>query len=154
MDWKKVKAEYIRGGVSYRKLAEKYGVSFSSVRRRAEKENWTDLRTQAEQKISTKIVEKVASQEAKRVDAFQNLADKLLQHIADNIDLLASNATSVKDITVAIKNLREIKGVKHEIDLKEQEARIAKLQKDAMAEDKQDNEIKVIMEGDLEKYSN
>ena len=154
MDWKKVKAEYIRGGVSYRKLAEKYGVSFSSVRRRAEKENWTDLRTQAEQKISTKIVEKVASQEAQRVDAFQNLADKLLQHIADNIDLLASNATSVKDITVAIKNLREIKGVKHEIDLKEQEARIAKLQKDAMADDKQDNEIKVIIEGDLEKYSN
>lgn len=154
MDWKKVKAEYIRGGVSYRKLAEKYGVSFSSVRRRAEKENWTDLRTQAEQKLSTKIVEKVASQEAKRMDAFQNLADKLLQHIADNIDLLASNATSVKDITVAIKNLREIKGVKHEIDLKEQEARIAKLQKDAMADDKQDNEIKVIIEGDLEKYSN
>lgn len=154
MDWKKVKAEYIRGGVSYRKLAEKYGVSFSSVRRRAEKENWTDLRTQAEQKLSTKIVEKVASQEAKRVDAFQNLADKLLQHITDNIDLLASNATSVKDITVAIKNLREIKGVKHEIDLKEQEARIAKLMKDAMADDKQDNEIKVIMEGDLEKYSN
>lgn len=154
MDWKKVKAEYIRGGVSYRKLAEKYGVSFSSVRRRAEKENWTDLRTQAEQKISTKIVEKVASQEAQRVDAFQNLADKLLRHITDNIDLLASNATSVKDITVAIKNLREIKGVKHEIDLKEQEARIAKLQKDAMADDKQDNEIKVIIEGDLEKYSN
>lgn len=153
MDWKNVKAEYIRGGVSYRKLAEKYGVSFSSVRRRAEKENWTDLRTQAEQKLSTKIVEKVASQEAKRVDAFQTLADKLLQHITDNIDLLASNATSVKDITVAIKNLREIKGVKHDIDLKEQEARIAKLIKEAEKEEQKDTEIKVIIEGDLEKYS-
>ena len=52
-DWKKIKAEYIRGGTSYRKLADKYrqdGVSFSSIRRRAEKEKWTDLRTQAEQK--------------------------------------------------------------------------------------------------------
>jgi 2-succinyl-5-enolpyruvyl-6-hydroxy-3-cyclohexene-1-carboxylate synthase len=154
LDWKKAKAEYIRGETSYRKLAEKYGVSFSAVRHRAEKEKWTDLRTQAEQKLSTKIVEKVASQEAKRVDAFQHLADRLLQHITDNIDLLASNATSVKDITVAIKNLREIKGVKSEIDLKEQEARIAKLMKEAMADEKRDNEIKVIMEGDLEKYSN
>ena len=130
-DFKKIKAEYIRGGVSYRKLADKYGVSFSSIRRRAEKENWTDLRTQAEQKSSTKIVESVASQEAKRVDAIQSIADKLLQHITDNIDILATNATSCKDITVAIKNLRDIKGYKSDLDMQEQIARIEKLRKDA-----------------------
>ena len=133
-NWKKIKAEYIRGGTSYRKLADKYGVSFSSIRRKAEKEKWTDLRTQAEQKASIKIVEEVASQEVEREDNFQSLADKLLRHIAANIDLLATNATSCKDITVAIKNLRDIKGVKSELDLQEQIARIEKLRKDAQQE--------------------
>lgn len=134
-DFKKIKAEYIRGGVSYRKLADKYGVSFSSIRRRAEKEKWTDLRTQAEQKSSIKIVESVASREAKREDEFQSLADKLLQHISANIDILATNATSCKDITVAMKNLRDIKGYKSDLDMQEQIARIEKLRKDATKDD-------------------
>ena len=133
-NWKKIKAEYIRGGTSYRKLAEKYGVSFSSIRRRAEKEKWTDLRTQAEQKASTKIVEIVASQDAEREDNFQSLADTLLQHIAANITILATTATSCKDITVALKNLRDIKGLKSELDMQEQIARIEKLRKDAQQE--------------------
>ena len=143
-NWKKIKAEYIRGGTSYRKLADKHGVSFSSIRRRAEKEKWTDLRTQAEQKASIKIVEDVASQEVEREDNFQSLADKLLQHIAANIDLLATNATSCKDITVAIKNLRDIKGVKSELDMQEQIERINKLRREAQSDDG-DKDKKVIV---------
>ena len=54
-DWKKIKAEYIRGGTSYQKLATKYGVSFSSIRRRSEKEKWTDLRAKSVQKTNMKI---------------------------------------------------------------------------------------------------
>ena len=147
-DWKKIKAEYIRGGTSYRKLAVKYGVSFSSIRRRAEKEKWTDLRTQAEQKASIRIVESVASQDAKREDNFQSLADKLLQHIAANIDILATNATSCKDITVAIKNLRDIKGVKSELDMQEQIERINKLRRDAqIGEDDKDKMVIVTIAG-------
>jgi transposase-like protein len=147
-NWKKIKAEYIRGGTSYRKLADKYGVSFSSIRRRAEKEKWTDLRTQAEQKASMKIVEFVASQDAEREDNFQSLADKLLQHISANIDLLAINATSCKDITVAIKNLRDIKGLKSELDMQEQIERINKLRRDAqIGEDDKDKKVIVTIAG-------
>ena len=42
-DWKKIKSEYIAGGTSYRRLAEKYGVSFSTLRGIAEREKWTEL---------------------------------------------------------------------------------------------------------------
>lgn len=150
-NWKKIKAEYIRGGTSYRKLAEKHGVSFSSIRRRAEKERWTDLRTQAEQKASIKIVESVASQDAEHEDNFQSLADTLLQHIAANITVLATNATSCKDLSVAIKNLRDIKGVKSDLDVQEQIARIEKLRKDAKEDDNGTTDIKVTFgtEGDV-----
>ena len=58
MDLKKAKAEYIAGGISYKRLAEKYGVSFSTIRRAAEKEKWTDLKAQAEQKTSITSIHK------------------------------------------------------------------------------------------------
>lgn len=132
-DFKKIKAEYIRGGTSYRKLASKYGVSFSSIRRRAEKENWTDLRTQAEQKSSTKIVESVASQEAERVNGIQTVADILLQKIAEGVKsgYLIVDSQSIRHITSSLKDLRDIKGYKSELDMQEQLARIEKLRKDA-----------------------
>jgi hypothetical protein len=64
------------------------------------------------------------------------------------------NTRSLKDITSALKDLKDIKGYKSAIDLKEQEARIAKLEKEAQADKKEDNEIKVTIECDLEEYSN
>ena len=153
-DFKKIKAEYIRGGVSYRKLADKYSVSFSAIRRRAEKEKWTDLRTQAEQKSSIKIVESVASQEAKRVDGIQTVADMLLQKIYEGVKdgSLIVDTQSIRHITSSLKDLRDIKGYKSELDLQEQMARIEKLRKDVEG-DGPDKEIKVTIGGDLEVYS-
>ena len=153
-DWKKIKAEYIRGGVSYRKLADKYGVSFSTLRKLASKENWTDLRNKAGAKRDTKIVEAVASQEAKRVDGIQTVADKLLSRIEEGVDtgVLITDSQSIKQLTGALKDLREIKGMKSELDMQEQIARIEKLKKDASTEI-QDNTIKVVIEGELDDYA-
>ena len=55
MDWKRIKAEYIAGGTSYRKLAEKYKVSFSTLRKVAAKEQWTELRNIAGAKRDTEL---------------------------------------------------------------------------------------------------
>lgn len=133
-NWKKIKAEYIRGGTSYAKLAEKHSVSLSTLTKHAMKEKWADLRNETRKKAEAKMSESVANQEAKREDGFQSLADKLLQHITDNIEVLASSATACRDITAAIKNLRDIKGMKSELDMQEQIARIEKLRKDAQQE--------------------
>ena len=43
--------------------------------------------------------------------------------------------------------------IKSEADLREQEARIKNLERQAEADDKDDTEIKVVIEGDLGKYS-
>ena len=152
MDWKKLKAEYIAGGTSYRKLAEKYGVSFGTLRKVAAKEKWTDLRSKAVAKADTKIVESLSTKEADKAKKILDVADKLLDKIAEVIDVV-DNPTGIKDITTALKNLRDIKGIKSDADLREQEARIAKLQKEAEADDNDNNEIKVTIEGDLEIYS-
>ena len=61
--------------------------------------------------------------------------------------------SGIKAIASALRDIKEVQMLKTELDRMEQEARIAKLQKDAMAEEKESNEIKVVIEGSLEKYS-
>lgn len=152
-NWKKIKAEYIRGGTSYSKLAEKYGVSLSTLTKHGMREKWADLKNDTRKKAEAKMSESVANQEAKREDSFQSLADKLLQHISNNIDVLASSATAVRDITAALKNLRDIKGLKSELDMQEQIARIEKLRKDAQEDDNKDTTVIVQFEDDISKWS-
>ena len=130
-DWKAIKAEYIRGGTSYRKLCDKYGVSFSTLRGYAEREKWTDLKAQAQQKADIKIVEIVGGQQASRSAKILDVADKLLDKISITIEAMdVIDSQSLKHFTSALKDLKDIKGIKSDIDLKEQEARIAKLQKE------------------------
>ena len=152
-DWKAIKAEYIRGGTSYRKLCAKYGVSFSNLTRRAGKEKWTDLRQQSEDKSTTKLIEKVSDESLDKGTKIIDVANKLLDRLSQAIDTMdVIDTQSLKQITSALKDLKDIKGYKSAMDLKEQEARIAKLEKEAQNE-RQDNEIKVTIECDLDEYS-
>ena len=152
MDWKQIKAEYIAGGTSYRKLAEKYGVSFSTLRKVAAKEQWTELRNKRRTKADTKIIDSLSDKEARKANKIIDVADKLLDKISEMMDTVVTDTQSIKHLTSALKDLKEIKGIKSAADMKEQEARIAKLQKEAEAE-QNDNEVKVTIECDLEKYS-
>ncbi len=75
VDWLKIKSEYINGGISYRKLAEKHGVSFSVLKDKAVKERWTtareqhteNLRTSIEQKTVEKISDALSDEAAAKV---------------------------------------------------------------------------------------
>lgn len=153
-NWKKIKAEYISGGTSYRKLAQKYSVSFNTLTKRAKLENWTDLRKQKDEKFTTKIVETVAEREAKKNTTLQDTADALLQRIHEGVisGEFVIDTQSIKQITGALKDLQQIKGVKSELDMQEQIARIDKLRKEATVED-QNNEVRVVIQSELEDYS-
>ena len=144
MDWKRIKAEYIAGGTSYRKLAEKYGVSFSTLRKVAAKEKWTDLRNKAGAKADTKIIDTVSDKEADKATKIIDVADKLLGKISEVIDKV-QNTKDIKNISSALKDIKDIKGIKSDADMREQEARIAKLQKEAEKVDDSDvTEIEVV----------
>ena len=153
-DWNAIKAEYIRGGTSYRKLAVKFGVSFNTLKTVAIREKWTDLRQQTSNNATTKIVEKIGGQQASRSAKLIDVADKLLDKLSSTIESMdVIDSQQIKHFTSALKDLKEIKGYKSEIDLKEQEARIAKLVKEAQDDEKGDNEIKVTIVGGLDEYS-
>ena len=153
MDWNELKAEYIAGGTSYRKLAEKYGVSFNTLSGIAIREEWAKLKKQAQNKSTTKMVNTIANDISKNAVKINDVADKLLGKIVDLLEALeVADSQTIKQCTSALKDIKDIKGVKSEIDLKEQEARIDKLRKDAMEENTEKN-ITVSFCDDADEYS-
>lgn len=149
MSWQKIKAEYAAGGISLRKLSEKYGVSFSTIQKKSMEEKWGDLRKKSRRKTEEKIIDTVSSMEADKATNIIDVADKLLGKIYDMLDAdLPYNTQNIKNLTSALKDLKEIKGFKSEADMREQEARIAKLQKEAQEEDNSLTEIKVTFGSD------
>ena len=116
MDWKKLKAEYIAGGTSYRKLAEKYNIPFGTLKRVALKEKWADLREQCKQKSATKIVEIESDKQADRMRRLLTVSDKLLQAVEDAVDAfqvgeLLLDKGALKSLSGTIKDIKEIRHV-------------------------------------------
>ena len=152
MDWNKLKAEYIAGGTSYRKLAEKYGVDRNAVQRIAKREKWCELKSQAKAKSDAKMVETIAKDISKNAVKINDVADKLLDKIVLLLDEFEGiDSQSIKQLTSSLKDIKDIKGLKSDIDLREQEARIDKLRKDAKDEQK-DMSITVVLDGGLDEY--
>lgn len=153
VDWKAIKAEYIAGGIGYRKLAEKYGVSFSTLSKVATRENWTDLRKKTGEKTDTVLAETIGKRNAKKSAKIDTLVDMLLDRLMERMDSLIVEGKDVKSIASALKDLRELKGIKDKLDVKEQKARIRKLEMEAASDTNKDNDITVHMGEELEDYS-
>ena len=158
MDWKAIKTEYITDeSSSYRKLAKKYGVSYTSIGDKARKEGWAQEREQFLSKTLSKTLNAISQGQAKRASRLQTVADKLLDKIeaaVDNFEMtdLLMDKQALKQITGALKDIKDIQMIRSDADLREQEARIRNLEKQAEAEEK-DNEIKVTIECGLDEYS-
>ena len=136
MDWNKIKTEYITTSISYRKLAEKYETPFNTLQCRARKEKWVELRKKHQDKIVTKSVARAESMAVVYKSTLYDLAFKVAKQLSDMTDKMSISDLSAigikpRDITGAIKDLEDALHVKCESDLKEQEARIAKLRKEA-----------------------
>lgn len=146
VDWNQIKAEYIAGGTSYRKLAEKHNVSESKLKKIAAKEHWSELRNQSRTKLDRKITETIAKAQVSRLERINNVADVLLARIevvANNPNLDVMPAATITELTKALKNVKEIQSVKSDLDVREQEARIRALEEQTK-KNKEIPEIKVV----------
>ena len=86
MSWRKVKAEYIAGGISQRKLAEKYDIVWGTLRKRANQEKWNEKRKAAEKKAEQKVEQKTAEIVADNATLVEQAKKKLLLKINSMID--------------------------------------------------------------------
>ena len=132
MDWSRIRRDYIAGKGSYRELSAKYGVPLKTLARRAKEEGWPDLRKQARHKAATKTVDAIADSKSvagkKIYDAAIALIDKTMNGI-QAID--PEQAKALKSYSGVLRDLQEVLDLRPELDIREQEARIEKLRREA-----------------------
>ena len=146
-DWQAIKTEYITTDTSYRKLAQKHGVSYQAICHRSKDEGWIALREQHLNDTVSKTLDKISQQKANRAAKVQTVADKLLNKIDAIVDTMTPstmNTKAIRALTAAVKDLKEIQSIKSDLDEQEQRARIANLQKAAQKEDTQADSIEVV----------
>lgn len=157
-DWNKIKTEYITTDTSYRKLAQKYGVHYNAIANRAKQEGWVSQRNQFCDRTVTKAVDVIGEKQVDRAARLQSVADKLLNKIEEAVDRydmeeIFVDRQSLRQITGALKDIKDIQMIRSDADLREQEARIAKLQREAeREEDDKDKHVVVTIAGGDESW--
>lgn len=155
-DWQKIKTEYITTGTSYRKLAEKYGLNQATIARKAKKEKWVSERQRHADKTQAKILEADSEQKVSRAARLQNVADKLLgkvEALVENCDPEDMDTQALRHISATLKDIKEIQMIRSDADMREQEARIANLNRQAQKDEEKNAAIRVVLEGTLKDYA-
>ena len=155
-DWKKIKTEYITTNTSYRKLAQKHGISYQAICRRSQAEQWSEQREQHMNKTVTKAINRISEKQVDRAANLVAVSDLLLAKVKSLLETDAevlSDTQSMKHISGVLKDIKEIQMIRSDADMREQEARIANLRKQAEKEELENREIKVTIDGDIEVYS-
>ena len=143
-DWQKIKTEYISENTSYRKLSEKHGISYQAICRRSKAERWGEQREQHMNKTVTKSLDRICEKKADRAARLNSVAELLLEKVERLLagdDKVAFDTQGLKHISGVLKDIKEIQMIKSDADMREQEARIKNLQRQAEAEEKKDNTI-------------
>ena len=153
-DWQAIKTEYITTDTSYRKLAQKYDVHHAVIGQRAKAEKWVELRRQHIDKTQTKALNTISNKQADRAAKLIGVSDLLLDKIKllieNNPELLIA-PQNLKHISGVLKDLKDIQMIKSDADLREQEARIEKLRREAEP-DKGVETPKLVVEGLPEEF--
>lgn len=158
-DWLQIKTDYITGNLSYRKLAAKYGVPFTTLRGVAKREQWVAERAQARDSAVTRSIKREVDKSVERYTRLLSIADVLLDKI--EIELLSmdskktpfcSDKRDLKAISSALKDIKDIQGLKSDIDIEEQKARIKKLEADALTDNDSGEKVEVVI-GDADEWA-
>lgn len=90
VDWLTIRTDYINGGGSYRKLAEKYGIPFSKLKDVAVRDKWKDAREQQANATRTEIEqrtrEKIADALSEEAAVKARIRLKLIKMAEDWVD--------------------------------------------------------------------
>lgn len=157
-DWKKIKTEYITTDISLRQLAEKYGVSMTTMGRKSSKEKWIQARQQHDHMVTTKVIEKSSAAKAKAVFDYNTtkteIGNIMLQGIKELLEENPKEAIPIyKDLALAIQRIDGFSGWKSEADAEEQKARIENYRRQLDADKLKNEPIEIIMAEELEEFS-
>lgn len=175
-NWQAIKEEYLAGGTSYGRLAEKHGVSRKNLARVGSMEGWVALRRAQQAKcraaadtapmqpgMAQEAMQPGMAQEAMQAAAAREdgnlrlyvVADKLLgkiEEMVDTADPELLNPTQLRALAAVMKDLKQIQGIQSPLDLQEQLMRIEKLRRQTEQEE-QDETIEVVFDAGQEEWN-
>lgn len=129
--WRKIKTEYITSDKSLHRIAIDNEIRYDTIRLQSKKEDWKKLRERHREKTVQKTVEKIERQKVGQVEELRSTASAILAKANELIGSETISPQSLKSLSGVLRDVKEILDIKSDADLREQEARIKKLQKDA-----------------------
>lgn len=100
IDWATVKAEYVSGTMSAAKLADRYGISVSSISKKCASEHWQELRKQNQSETANKIAQKINTEKVKKtvreIDRVVAVASKLITKLNRAVNELDKDEELIK----------------------------------------------------------
>ena len=103
MKWEAIRAEYIGGGISQRKLAAKHGVSADVLMQKANKEHWKRDRDIAISKGRAKVQQKTAEAISSNAEIAARIKAKLLRKLEREIDYLPDKIGTDSSVTEVVQ---------------------------------------------------
>ena len=91
INWAKIKAEYIAGGISQRKLAAKYGVTYSTLRHQAETQSWKEERDKLSRKIIAKSAQRAEEESVSNAVKLEQVKGLLIDRLKTAIETMPQN---------------------------------------------------------------
>lgn len=157
-DWNKIRIEYITTNASYRELADKYGVSRVAIGNRGKKEGWVEQRRQHLAKTLSKTLDKDSNKKSDKLSEISAVAEEILKKVKTaateiTTEVVVANPQSLRHLTGALKDLKEIMGVKGNLELQEQKARLALLQKQVDKDENKNNEVRFVLDESLDEFA-
>lgn len=152
IDWFEIERDFRETGLSYPKLAAKYGVSLSTLKKKAAKNKWAlqkALTAKEREPAPKEEPEPVIPEEPtaivyqteteRRRELFLRMTDDMANRIQDALAVVdVSNVFAIKMLASALKDLRDLQGIRDPLDEEEKRARIAKLRSDTRIVDSEE----------------
>lgn len=175
-DWNAIEADYLATGMSYPRLAKKWGVSISTLKKRAMKGKWAERCTRTAKESEKKVVVRLKPEpepkmepqqepepepyevinmeelctelRAQRARKMIEATDALMDRVINALDLIApDNTYALMTLVRSLKEIREMQGLNRSaLDIEEQQLRIQKLKREARAEE-EGSEVVVRIQG-------
>lgn len=112
-EWEKIKTEYITGDISYRNLADKYGMTYARLQNRGLAEDWKGQRAEYKENLLKKSIDLICDEQAERIARAIRIGDTMLDKVEESLKeidmMLCKHTVTVETVEVIDGKTAEVK---------------------------------------------
>lgn len=112
-EWEKIKTEYITSDISYRNLADKYGLAYGRLQKRGFDENWKASRAEYKENLLKKSIDLICDEQAERIARAIRIGDTMLDKVEESLKeidmMLCKHTVTVETVEVIDGKTAEVK---------------------------------------------